>query len=213
MAWPFIGSFEGLLCPFNWRHRNAALRRDSLLPLHHEWDSDTTASDPQIFADELSSETCNEAWLQGTININHVSFPHPRLAPTCKFSNPVSPPFVSRLPGTPILRCLPVWAWSCRTSLIGPRTLCPTRGSTQDPWPRFGRVQRNLCGFSAVTKWIRISVSSENVIFVVWIYKGHSDRNRTLAITLLSDKIIESFKRQNSSTGDFRADGTGENWL
>ena len=39
------------------------------------------------------------------------------------------------------------------------------------------------------------------------IYEGHSDRNRTSAITLLWNEIIQSFKRQNSSTGDFRLDG------
>ena len=38
-------------------------------------------------------------------------------------------------------------------------------------------------------------------------YEGHSDRNRTSAITLLWNEIIQSFKRQNSSTGDFRLDG------
>ena len=44
-------------------------------------------------------------------------------------------------------------------------------------------------------------------------YEGHSDRNRTLAIILLSDEITESFEWENSSTGDFQVCGSGYNWL
>ena len=41
--------------------------------------------------------------------------------------------------------------------------------------------------------------------------EGHSDRDRISAITLLWDEIIKSFKRQNSSTSDFRVGGTNYN--
>ena len=42
--------------------------------------------------------------------------------------------------------------------------------------------------------------------FYVQYYEGHSDRNRTSAVALLWDEIIQSFKRQNSSTSDVGVD-------
>ena len=57
--------------------------------------------------------------------------------------------------------------------------------------------------FSSLFLIHRISQEFIARVLTTQKYEGHSDRNRILAVTQLWDEINQSFKRQNSSPGDF----------